>query len=192
MSLAEQGSPLGTHMEKKLYDLWKRVQASQEDYRAVVHICKRLKLDWSWNWPVLHQTTRKAFLGVLTARGGPRKSCVEMGRDEEKAEIFNIFFASVFNSTDRRRAAQSCELEDHNCRSSDFPNLIIDIVSGELYLLKVHRCMGPDGYYNTKGCYNRTPLDRLPKVLGLLRGPHWRVANVIKICKKSTREDPEN
>jgi len=26
--------------KKKLYDLWKRGQALQEDYRAVVHICR--------------------------------------------------------------------------------------------------------------------------------------------------------
>lgn len=195
MSLAEQGTPLGTQVEKKLYHLWKRVQASEEDYRAVVHICKRPKANWSWNWPVLHQT-RKAFLGLLIARGGQRKPwdqyALKMGRDEEKAELFNIFFASVFNSTGRCWAAWSCDLEDHNCRSRDFPNVDIEIISGELYLLKVHRYMGPGGYYSTEGCYSRTPLNHLPKVLGLLWGPHWKVADVIKIWKKSMREDPGN
>lgn len=39
-SLAEQGTPLGTQTEKKLYDLWKHDEASQEDYRAVVGVCR--------------------------------------------------------------------------------------------------------------------------------------------------------
>lgn len=31
-----------------------------------------------------------------------------------------FFFASVFNANDRPWAAQSSELEDHNCGNSDF------------------------------------------------------------------------
>lgn len=39
-SLAEQGTPLGTHEEKKLYDHCKRDEDSQDDYRAVVPMCR--------------------------------------------------------------------------------------------------------------------------------------------------------
>lgn len=37
-TLAEQGTPLGTQRKKKLYDLWKQGEASQEDYRTVCHV----------------------------------------------------------------------------------------------------------------------------------------------------------
>lgn len=41
-------------------------------------------------------------------------------RDNDKAEAF-IIFASVFNNTGRPWAAQSPELEGHECRNNDFP-----------------------------------------------------------------------
>ena len=40
MSLAEQGILLELKRKKKFYDLWKQGQASQEDYRAVVPMCR--------------------------------------------------------------------------------------------------------------------------------------------------------
>ncbi|GAB0176274.1 mitochondrial enolase superfamily member 1 [Grus japonensis] len=63
-------------------------------------------------------------------------------KDEEKAEPFNVVFASVFNNTDRPWAAQSPESEDH-----DFPFVDTEIVRNQLYQLNVHKSMGPDGIH---------------------------------------------
>ena len=97
-------------------------------------------------------------------------------KDAEKAEACNAFFASVFNREDRPWAARSSELEDHACGNSDFPFVDRAIVRGQLDQLHVHKSMGPwwDSPQSTEGAsrrYGRTPLNHLPKVLGVRGGP---------------------
>ncbi|KAJ7399987.1 hypothetical protein BTVI_109646 [Pitangus sulphuratus] len=46
-------------------------------------------------------------------------------RDRDKAEVFNAFFASVFNMDDRPRGSQYPQLEDHDCRDDQLP---VDLV----------------------------------------------------------------
>lgn len=66
-------------------------------------------------------------------------------RDEEKAEAFNVILASVFNNTGRPWTARSSRLEDAECGNSDFPFMDTEIVGNQLYQLKVHKSVGPDG-----------------------------------------------
>ncbi|GAB0195083.1 mitochondrial enolase superfamily member 1 [Grus japonensis] len=119
-------------------------------------------------------------------------------RDEEKAEAFNAYFGSVFNNADRAWAALFTESEDHKCGNSDFPFVDTEIVRDQLYQLNVHKSMGPDGIH----------LAVLNELADVMAGPlsityqrSWesgevladcKLANVIPLCKKDVREDPEN
>ena len=57
----------------------------------------------------------KENIGPILVEDGPLTT-----RDEEKAEAFKAFFASVFKNTGRPWAAQSPELEDYERGNSDF------------------------------------------------------------------------
>ncbi|KAK4806195.1 hypothetical protein QYF61_001118 [Mycteria americana] len=123
---------------------------------------------------------------------------LEQGKDEEKVEAFSAFFASVFNNTDRPWAAQSPELEDHECGNSAFPFVDTEIVRDQLYQLNVHKSMGPDGIHPRV----------LKELADVMAGPlliiyqrswesgevpaDWKLATVIPIYKKGVREDPGN
>jgi len=67
-------------------------------------------------------------------------------RDEEKAEAYSVlFFASVFNNTDRPWANQFPELEDHRCGNSAFSFVDTETVRDQLYQLNVHKSIRLDG-----------------------------------------------
>ncbi|KAK4810929.1 hypothetical protein QYF61_013337 [Mycteria americana] len=173
--------------KKKLYDLWKQGQASQEEYRDVIH-------------------NKKGFFKYVNSKRRSKENIapilVEDGhltnRDEEKAEAFNAFSPSVFNNTDRPWAARSPELEDHERGNSAFPFVDTEIVRDQLYQLNVHKSMGPDGIHPRV----------LKELADVMAGPlsiiyqrswepgevpaDWKLANVIPIYKKGVREDPGN
>ncbi|KAK4815141.1 hypothetical protein QYF61_017582 [Mycteria americana] len=119
-------------------------------------------------------------------------------RNEEKAEAFNAFFASVFNNTDRPWASHSLELEDHDCGNSDFPFADTEIVRDQLYQLNVHKPMGPDGIHHR---VLKELVDVMAGHLSIIYQRSWesgevptdcKLANVIPIDKKGVREDPGN
>ena len=107
--------------KKKLYDLWKQGQALQEEYRAVVHICRektrKAKAQLELKLASVVSNNKKGFFKNINGKRRSKENVgpilVEDGhltnRDEEKAEAFNTFFASVFNNTDRPWTAWSPE-----------------------------------------------------------------------------------
>ena len=196
--------------KKKLYDLWKEGQASQENYRAVVCICRektgKAKAQLELNSASVVSDNKKGFLKYVNSKRRSKENLglifVEDGRltnsDEEKAEAFKAFFASFFNNTDRPWAARSSELEDHDCGNSDIPFVDTDTGWDQLYRLDVHKSMGPYGIHARV----------LKQLADVTAGPlsityqrswesrevpaDWKPANVIPTYKKGVREDPGN
>jgi len=71
-------------------------------------------------------------------------------RDEDKQKLSMLFFASVFNDTDRPWAAKSSESEDPDRGGSDFPVVDTEIVRAQMYQLNIHKPTWPDGIHPTE------------------------------------------
>lgn len=71
-----------------------------------------------------------------------------MTKDEERFEVLNVFFASVFNNkTSCPKGIQPPELEDTDRVQNEAPIIQEGMVSKQLCHLDLHKPMGPDGIH---------------------------------------------
>ncbi|KAK4824113.1 hypothetical protein QYF61_010736 [Mycteria americana] len=120
-------------------------------------------------------------------------------KDEEKAEVLNAFFASVFNSrANCSLGTQPPELEDRNGDQYGAPIIQGEMVSDLLHHLDTHKSMGPDEIHPR---VLKELADVLTKPLSIIYQQSWltgkvpadwRLANVMPIFKKGRKEDPGN
>ena len=100
---------LGVKEKKRVYHLWKKGQATQEEYRDLVRSCgeeiRKAKGQLELNLATVVRDNKKCFYKYVNSKKNPKENIYPVtdtegnvaSRDEEKAEVLNAFFASVFN-----------------------------------------------------------------------------------------------
>jgi len=113
----------------------------------------------------------------------------------EKAEVFNDFFASVFNSMCSSHTAQFAEGKGRDWEKEELPT-VEDQVRDCLRNLKVHKSMEPDEMHPW---VLREPVDEVARPLSIIFERSWRSGevptdwrrgNINPTFKKGKKEDP--
>ncbi|KAK4822905.1 hypothetical protein QYF61_023268 [Mycteria americana] len=197
--------------KRRVYDLWKKGQASQEDYKGVARLCRekirRAKAELELNLAAAVKDNKKHFFKYISSKRRAKENLqplVDRGgntvtKDEEKAKVLNAFFASVFNSrANCSLGTQPPELEDRDGDQNGAPIIQGEMVSDLLHHLGTHKSMGPDEIHLR---VLKELADVLTKPLSIIYQQSWltgevpadwRLANVTPIFKKGQKEDPGN
>ncbi|KAK4816829.1 hypothetical protein QYF61_023893 [Mycteria americana] len=208
--LAEERVLVGIQ-EKRVYDVWKKGQATWEDYKDVVGLCRekirRAKAQLELNLATAVKDNKKCFYKYISNKRRAKENLhplLDAGgnivtENEEKAEVLNAFFTSVFNSkTSCSLGTQPPELEDRDGEQKEVCIIQGEVVSDLLHHLDTHKSMGLGGIHPKA---LRELAEVLTKPLSILYQQSWltrevpvdwRLANVRPIYKKGWKEDPGN
>ncbi|KAK4825063.1 hypothetical protein QYF61_023067 [Mycteria americana] len=205
----EQAVPMfrkTSRKKRRVDDLCKKGQETQEDYKDVVRLCRekirRAKAQLELNLATALKDNNKYFYKYISNKRRAQENLhllLDAGgnvvtKDEEKDKILNAFFASVFNSkTSCSLGTQPPELEDRDGEQNEAPIIQGEMVSDLLHHLGTHKSMGPDGLHPR---VLRELVEVLTKPLSILYQQSWltgevpvdwRSANVTPMYKKGQR-----
>ncbi|GAB0205816.1 hypothetical protein GRJ2_003047200 [Grus japonensis] len=144
--------------KKKVYACWKQGQATWEDYRDAARLCREkiraAKAQLELKLASTVGDNKKGFFKYVNNKRKTRENIGSLldknghltNRDIDKAETFNAFFASVFNTDDGLWDPRCLELEDPDCSNDKLP-ADPEIVWDLLLHLDAYKSMGPDGIH---------------------------------------------
>ena len=116
---------LGLRKQRKVYHLWRKGQTTQEEYRGLVRLCReeirKAKAQLELRLATVVRDNKKCFYKYISNKKRAKQSLHPLldvrgniaTKEEGKAEVLNVFFASVFNSqTGYSQSRQLPVLED--------------------------------------------------------------------------------
>jgi len=198
---------LGLRRKRRVYHLWKKGQATQEEYRGLVWSCReeirKATAQLELRLATVVRDNKIMFLQIhqqLKESQGESPSLIGCGggnianKAEEKAEVLNAFFTSVFNSqTDYFQSTQPPVLEDRVGEQNKPPIIQEEAVNNLLCQLDTYKSMGSDGIHPR---VLRELAEELAKPLSIIYqqswlsgevSDDWRIASVTPIYKKGRK-----
>jgi len=184
---------------------------TQEEYGGLVRSCRE-KIGKAKAKPELRLATvvrdnKKCFYEYINNKKRAKESLHPLlgvrgnidNKDEEKAEVLNAFFDSIFNSqTGYCQDSQPPVLEDREGEQNKPPIIQQEAVNSLLCHLDAYRSMGLDGIHLRALRYLAEELAKPLSIIyqqswltGEVPGD-WRIDNVAPVYKQGRKEDPGN
>jgi len=151
---------LGLRKKRRVYHLWRKGQATQEYYRDLVTLyreeIRKAKAQLELRLAIVVRDDKKCFYKYINNKKRAKESLHPLldageniaNKDEEKAEVLNDFFASVFSThTSYSQSSQPPELEDRDGEQNKSPIVQKEAVNDLLCHPDAYKSMGLDEIY---------------------------------------------
>ncbi|XP_068809550.1 uncharacterized protein [Struthio camelus] len=183
--------------KKEVYRMWKRGQATWEEYRDVVRVCRdatrKTKAHLELNLARDVKDNKKGFFKYITSKRKTRENVglllngagALVTKDIEKAELLNAAFASGFTAKASPQEFQTLGTREEGRRKEDSPLVEEDQVRD--LKLDIHKSMGPDGMHPQ---VLRELADVIARPLSIIFERSWRSGEVPEAWKKAIVTPP--